>query len=88
MTCQHHRIETYSLEDGTPVLWACADCKRKFEPVSATPQAQPLTDEQINECYGIAKVQHDHIPHEDVVRITRAIEATHGITAPDQTEAP
>jgi hypothetical protein len=45
----------------------------------AQPNRQPLTDEQINDAYGNARVQHDHIPHDDVVRITRAIEAAHGI---------
>lgn len=39
----------------------------------------PLTDEQINEAYGEANVQHQHIPHDDVVRIVRAAERKHGI---------
>ena len=39
-----------------------------------------LTDEQINDAYGAARVQHDHIPHDDVVRIARAIESA--TTAP------
>ena len=35
MTCQHNQIQTYRLDDGTPVMWACADCKHKFEPLKA-----------------------------------------------------
>lgn len=33
MTCKHDHIQTYRLEDGTPVMWACAACKHKFEPL-------------------------------------------------------
>lgn len=39
----------------------------------------PMTDEQINDAYGAARVQHDHIPHDDVTRIVRAAEKFHGI---------
>lgn len=39
----------------------------------------PMTDEEINDAYGLARVQHDHIPHDDVVRIVRAAERFHGI---------
>jgi hypothetical protein len=42
-------------------------------------QRKPLTEEQIDEVYGEASVQWQHIPHEDVVRIVRATEAAHGI---------
>ena len=41
--------------------------------------AVPLTDEQINDAYGEARVQHDHIPHDDVARIARSVEKHHGI---------
>jgi hypothetical protein len=41
--------------------------------------AVPMTDAQINDAYGEAGVQHDHIPHDDVVRIARAVERHHGI---------
>ncbi len=40
-----------------------------------TRAAMSLTDEQINDAYGAALVQHGHIPHDDVVRIARAIES-------------
>ncbi len=33
-TCKHERIQTYRFEDGAPAqFWACADCKRRFEPL-------------------------------------------------------
>ena len=41
--------------------------------------SSPLTDEQINEAYGAARVYYNHVHHEDVVRIARAIERAHGI---------
>lgn len=56
-----------------------ADCIRLMREALAAQQAKPLSDEQINEAYGDAKVQFDHIPHGDVVRIARAIERYHGI---------
>lgn len=34
MTCQHEIIQTFRTEDGHPVMWACASCKRKFEPAT------------------------------------------------------
>ena len=40
---------------------------------------EPLTDEEINEAYGDARVKWGHIPHDDVARIARAIERAHGI---------
>lgn len=39
----------------------------------------PMTEAQINDAYGAARVQHDHIPHDDVTRIVRAAERHHGI---------
>ena len=51
------------------------------------PNREPLTDEQINECYGAANVVNNHIPHEDVMRIARAIESAHGINVPLKGEA-
>ena len=41
--------------------------------------AVPMTDAQINDAYGEARVQHDHIPHDDVARIARSVEKHHGI---------
>lgn len=32
--CQHEVIQTWRLEDGTPVMWACAECRLRFYPVS------------------------------------------------------
>jgi hypothetical protein len=32
--CKHHHIQTYRLEDGSPVIWACFDCGRKFVPLA------------------------------------------------------
>lgn len=59
------------------------DCQGQYDVralyTSPANQAKPLSEEQINEAYGAAKVQHDHIPHDDVVRIARAIESAHGI---------
>lgn len=42
---------------------------------TSPPARKPLTHKEINDIYGDAKVQHDHIPHDDVVRIVRATEA-------------
>lgn len=39
----------------------------------------PMTDAQINDAYGEARVQHGHIPHDDVAKIVRAAERHHGI---------
>lgn len=53
---------------------------------TAPPKAVPLTEIQINDAYGSAKVQWGHIPHFDVVRIVRAVEAAHGIGTPATVE--
>ena len=33
MTCPHDRITTWRLDTGEAVLWACADCKQRFQPL-------------------------------------------------------
>ena len=53
--------------------------QEKLALLAAAPQPQrewvSLTDEEINEAYGDARVKWGHIPHDDVARIARAIEA-------------
>jgi hypothetical protein len=71
---------------GTPTGATAEGYRAMLAASSTQPRPQPLSDEQINDAYGSAKVQHDHIPHDDVVRIARAIEAAHGITAQEPTK--
>ncbi len=33
MSCQHGHIMTFRFEDGSVAMWACVECRRKFEPV-------------------------------------------------------
>ena len=34
MICKHDLIQTYRTDDGEPVLWACYECRHKFEPLA------------------------------------------------------
>lgn len=50
MTCKHDLIQTFRLETGEPVMWACQQCRAKFVPM------QQLMDEVAAEREECAKV--------------------------------
>jgi len=53
MTCKHDLIQTFRLETGEPVMWACAECMAKFVPM------RQLMDEVVAEREACAKVCED-----------------------------
>lgn len=72
-TCPHDTVENLR------VRWLYAkDFARAIEQAVLAKRV-PMTDAQINDAYGTARVQWDHIPHDDVARIIRAAERFHGI---------
>ena len=50
MTCKHDVIQTFRLETGEPVMWACVECRSKFVPM------RQLMDEVAAEREACAKV--------------------------------
>ena len=51
MTCQHKRIQTWSVEDtGEVMTWSCADCGRRFEPSHQRLRDFVLTNDQFALC--------------------------------------
>ena len=60
MTCKHLTVIRWMFEDGKPAdLWACIDCKHRFEPLKIAQQDRPDTRDAGPFAFGGRKTRRD-----------------------------